>query len=335
MTHMQREKTREDKAQKYFEAWAGVFPDLDRDIEFLQELKFNRPKDLVLHIYNVFLFAMFYKCIEGDLLLPNTTDEKDDYNSAEPMHTDPREWLAFYQDDNSNYFKHISDDNDDYIIMHSGLFRDSNDIYCLFKQNKINNKYPPYKLVAIGNNQGCLYYSKINRNKAEYIFNKCKECKPLIHFNDVSDVIFDCTKLPNWNNPVEIFINQNHLQIDHKERVNKLGSGNIKKGIQSVKLMCVEACKRSITNYRYAYPYLYFDDLRGRIIRGFLLPLTDTDSGEVVLVASVMKEERDRGKSYQYRIRTCLKPEMAIEQARRVSSVEVDWMSKLLYCLDI
>ena len=87
--------------------------------------------------------------------------------------------------------------------------------------------------------------------------------------------------------------------------------------------MCKNACIKSISNYRYAYPYVYFDPGRGELRRGFLLPLEK--EGEVVLVATVMKTDLGN-----YIVKTVLEPYMALEQARRVSTIEVDWMSKLL-----
>lgn len=315
-----------DKSQIYFEAWAGLWPNLELDKNLLASLKFTNTKDLILHISNVFLFAMFYECIDGDKSIPDLRRQETFLeDNCHGVEGNPAKWLEFYQGDNCSYFaKHIYN-NVEYVVMHSGLFKMCNDIYCLFAPDIKS----PYKLIAIGNAQGCLYCRReFARNIAEEIFEACDKCVPLKYFKSVSDVIFDCTLLGNWDNPAKISMNENHLKKDHKERVSALGERNLEKGIEQVKWKCTEACKRTITNYRYAYPYLYFHGGSSKIRRGFLLPLMNRN--RVALVACVMKDTDSKSNSNRYRINTFLTPEMAIEQARRVSSVEVDWMSKIL-----
>lgn len=312
-----------DKTEKYFEAWAGTFPyinNLDH-----KKLGFEKMIDLKLHIYNVFLISMFYKCIDrNDISLPDL-DNVQYYDSkigtegvavqSDNVENDPSKWIDFYQKNDDNtinkaYFT-PSEIYKNYIVMHSGLFEDRNDVFIIFKEVKNG---APYKLVAIRTVTNCMWFSAddIERENAYQIcIDVDGTCKRIVPFFQVSDAIFDCTNLPNWDNPDKL--GSYHFSKDHPER------GYLEERVK----MCKNACIKSISNYRYAYPYVYFDPGRGELRRGFLLPLEK--EGEVVLVATVMKTDLGN-----YIVKTVLEPYMALEQARRVSTIEVDWMSKLL-----
>ena len=313
-----------DKTEKYFTAWAGEFPKLDKFKP--GGLGFKDEEDLKLHIYNVFLISMFYKCIDPDnnISLPDP-DNVQCYDSkigteggavqSDNVENDPSKWIDFYQkkDDNTineAYFT-PSEDYKNYIVMHSGLFKNRIDVFIIFKEVK---NATPYKLVAISTVRDCMWFSDsdIEREKARDICCGVDGiCKRIVPFFQLSDVIFDCTNLPNWDNPDKL--GSLHFSKGHPERgyLNERG------------YMCKNACIKSISNYRYAYPYVYFDPGRGELRRGFLLPLEK--KGYVVLVATVMKTP-----SGKYSVETALLPQMALEQARRTSTIEVDWMSKIL-----
>lgn len=266
---------------------------------------------------------MFYKCIDGELSIPDSNEirycdpkigTEGRAVQSDNVENDPSKWIDFYQK-NNEYFYPINWGKNDYIIMHSGIYNDRNDVFIIFKKVQSTT---PYKLVAISTTQDCIWYSSpidINRDNARDI---CAEvvnkCKRIVPFSSISDVIFDCNKLPNWNNPNQIS-GSIHAWNQHPDR------GYTAK---ERKNMCIDACIKSISNYRYTYPYVYFDPDKGGLLRGFLLPLEDK-KGKVVLVATVMKNQKGN-----YRINTLLTPPMALEQARRTSTIEVDWMSKLL-----
>lgn len=311
-----------DKTEKYFTAWAGEFPDLYK----LEpgKLGFKSEKDMQLHIYNVFLISMFYKCIDGELSIPDSNEilycdpkigTEGGAVQSDNVENDPSKWIDFYQKNDDNtinkaYFT-PSEDYKNYIVMHSGLFKGRNDVFIIFKEVK---NATPYKLVAISTVRDCMWFSAgdIEKEKAREICGNVDGiCKRIVPFFQVSDVIFDCTNLPNWDNPDKL--GSPHFDEGHPER------GYYKKRVK----MCKDACIKSQSNYRYAYPYVYFDPGRGKLRRGFLLPLEK--EGDVVLVATVMKTL-----SGKYSVETVLLPHMALEQARRTSTIEVDWMSKLL-----
>ena len=312
-----------DKTEKYFTAWAGEFPYLYK-LES-GELGFKTVRDLKLHIYNVFLISMFYKCIDrDDISLPDPDNVQCyDYKigteggavQSDNVENDPSKWIDFYQKNDDNtinkaYFT-PSEDYKNYIVMHSGIFKDRIDVFIIFKEVKNTT---PYKLVAISTVRDCMWFSAgdIEREKAREICGDVDGiCKRIVPFFQVSDVIFDCTNLRNWNNPNKL--GSFHFVKDHPER------GYLEERVD----MCINTCIKSISNYRYAYPYVYFDPDIGELRRGFLLPLEK--EGDVVLVATVMKTH-----SGKYSVKTILLPHMALEQARRTSTIEVDWMSKLL-----
>ena len=223
----------------------------------------------------------------------------------------------------------LNTNDGDYVIMHSGLYYNQYDIYNIFKMQSKNSTVP-YNFVALSTSNDCIWRDRdaikasVARDICNYIkLNKI--CKRVTPFGcDINDVIFNCEKLPNWQND-KIAMNTQHVVFDHPER---------KKGYKEPKIieMCRTACQKSISNYRYAYPYVYYDDTHG-FRRGFLLPLEDND--KVVFVATVMKKVLIGGRgtdsnNYHYSIEDILTNKMAIEQARRVSSVEVDWISKIL-----
>lgn len=325
-----------DKTEKYFTAWAGRFPKLNSskpgDEPINEILGFKNMNDLKLHIYNVFLISMFYECIDrDDISIPDpddiSTPDPDNVQyfdtkigtegraiQSEIVQNDPSKWMDFYQK-NYEYFSPITWGKKDYIIMHSGLYDVRTDVFIIFM--KVQSE-TPYKLVAISTTQNCIWHScdDINRDNARDICSEAVveyKCKRIVPFSSITDVIFDCNKLPEWNNPNRIS-GSTHAWTAHPER------GYTE---EDRKNMCINACIKSISNYRYAYPYVYYDSKSKGLCRGFLLPLEN--EGEVVLVATVMKNERGK-----YRINTVLTPLMAIEQARRVSTIEVDWMSRLL-----
>lgn len=317
-----------DKTEKYFEAWAGKFPSSlissepgDKPIHKI--LGFEDENDLKLHIYNVFLISMFYECIDNDDISIPDPDNVQYFDTkigtegraiqSEIVQNDPSKWMDFYQK-NYEYFSPISWGKKDYITMHSGIYDDMNDVFIIFM--KVQSK-TPYKLVAISTTQNCIWRSKgINSDNARGICSEAVgeyKCKRIVPFSSITDVIFDCNKLPEWNNPYRIS-GSIHAWEDHPER------GYTK---QERIDMCINACIKSISNYRYAYPYVFFDPKSGKIHRGFLLPLEK--EGKVVLVATVMKNLLGK-----YSVKTILLPDMALKQARRTSTIEVDWMSKLL-----
>lgn len=311
-----------DKTEKYFTAWAGKFPYLYK----LEpgELGFKTVRDLKLHIYNVFIISMFYKCIDGELSIPDSNEirycdpkigTEGRAVQSDNVENDPSKWIDFYQKNDDNIINKAyftpSEDYKNYIVMHSGFFKDSIDVFIIFKEVK---NATPYKLVAISTVRDCMWFSDgdIESEKAcEICGNVDGICKRIVPFFQVSDVIFDCTNLPYWDNSNKL--GSRHFVNDHPER------GYSEERVK----MCIDACIKSISNYRYAYPYVYFDPDIGELRRGFLLPLEK--EGDVVLVATVMKTP-----SGKYSVKTVLLPHMALEQARRTSTIEVDWMSKLL-----
>ena len=94
--------------------------------------------------------------------------------------------------------------------------------------------------------------------------------------------------------------------------------------------MVMEACYISKSNYRYAYPYIFYDDNPNKketkgFKRGFFLPLIDQD--ELVLVASVVETRPGANK---YRISTLLSPYDAIKDIKRFSLIEENWIVKYM-----
>lgn len=315
-----------DKTEMYFTAWAGKFPYFIKHEPIIEKLGFENVKDLKLHIYNVFLITMFYECIDRDDISIPDPDNVQYFDTkigtegraiqSETVENDPSKWIDFYQNNNKEYFYPIIWGKEDYIIMHSGLYNDRNDVFIIFK--KVQST-APYSLVAISTTQDCIWCdTNINKDNARDICamvldNTDNTCKRIVPFSSISDVIFDCNKLPCWNNPNQIS-GSIHAWEAHRDR------GYTK---EERKNMCIDACIKSQSNYRYAYPYVFYNSAIKGLCRGFLLPLEN--KGKVVLVATVMKNEKGK-----YRINTLLTPPMAIEQARRTSTIEVDWMSKLL-----
>lgn len=317
---------KKDKVQIFFEAWAEYAAGYIKE-EILRKLGFEKFIDLKFHIWNVFFFNMFYKCVKGEEDLPNICDVNgDEYSDNAPIN-----WLKRY--DASSYF-YEDEDLQDYISMQLCVKDESpaREVFVIFKKND-NTNNPPYKLVAISS--GCTKFAcnerEMDWQTAIEIANSSK-AQRLIPFEKVSDVIFQCELLNNWDNRDKLSINYEHLLRDHPERVKKNGEVLYKK--EDIIQMVMEACYISKGDYRYAYPYIFYDanekkkETKG-LKRGFFLPLIEKK--KLILVASIVET---RPKSNRYRISTFLSPDDAIKDVKRFSLIEENWIIKYIYRKD-
>lgn len=315
---------KKDKVQLFFEAWAE-YDAGHISQENIRNLGFESFIDLSFHIWNVFFFNMFYKCVEGKADLPNICDGGD----IESFQNIPINWLEYYEA--SNYFyKH--DDLKDYISMQLGVNDESpaREVFVIFKKNYQSN-YPPYRLVAISSCETVFAHNKreLDWQSAQEI--ACSsQAQRLFPFEKASDVIFQCELLRNWDNRDQLSVNYKHLVKDdyHSKRLKK--NGEILYKEDEIKKMVMDACYISKRNYRYAYPYIFYDADKKKketqgLKRGFFLPLIDQD--ELIVVASVVET---RPKSNIYRISTLLDPDDAIKDIKRFSLIEENWIVKYL-----
>ena len=191
-----------EKTEKYFKAWAGNCDGFIRDCEektIHKRLGFNSANDLKLHIYNMFLFTMFCKCIDDPCYALPKVDSVSGQNtkpeSVGASENDPSKWLKYYHNGGDDMVCPV--DNDDYIVMHSGLydrFDNHNDVYNLFKVTK--NSRTPYTLAAVSTTNDCMWvnwsYIK-DRLDARAICCEIKhKCKRIAPFGNIDDVIFNC-----------------------------------------------------------------------------------------------------------------------------------------------
>lgn len=315
-----------DKVQIFFETWAKYDAGLISKYN-LSILGFKSFTDLSFHIWNVFFFNMFYKCVKGEDDLPNTCDI-----DAEFPQNNPINWLEYYEA--WNYF-HIAEDESlkEYISMQLCVNdrSPSREVFVIFKKNKKDNNQP-YRLVAISSCKTVFAnnYNEMDWQTAKEIASISKAQK-LFPFEEVSDVIFRCEQLCNWNNRDQLDVNYEHLLKDeeHKKRMKK--DGEILYKEDEIKKMVMDACYISKSNYRYAYPYIFYDANKNKketkgLKRGFFLPLID-DQDKLVLVASVVET---RAGSNRYRISTLLSPDQAIKNIKRFSLIEENWIVKYM-----
>lgn len=318
------QKLEKDKVQIFFEAWAKydagyISPDN------LHNLGFKSFIDLSFHIWNVFFFNMFYKCVKGEADLPNIGD-KDDAESPQNI---PINWLEYYEA--LNYF-YEDESMKDYVSMQLCVNDGSSarEVFVIFKKNN-QSKHPPYRLVAISSSETVFAHNdrKMDWQSAKEIASYSKAQK-LFPFEEASDVIFRCERLRDWNHRDQLSVNYEHLLKDDKHSKRIIKGGEILYKEDDIKTMVMEACYISKSNYRYAYPYIFYDDNPNKketkgLKRGFFLPLIDQD--ELILVASVVET---RPKSNKYRISTLLSPDDAIKDIKRFSLIEENWIVKYM-----
>lgn len=274
--------------------------------EKIKKFKHYSDLDVENYIEHLFVNVMF--------LLNNP----DDIGYAKELPSEeisPLLWGA-----NSKYVARISYEGIDYAIINTGLYDEStSDLYLIFRKNKSGSS-SPWLLESI---------SSCNENSGIILRDEDVRLEKIDYFSKKEYIIFKKENLRNWNNPETSYINFEHIK-DRKIRLpNNISileeeeiRDIIQKGIK-------EACLHTERNYKYAAPYVYFDEKDNCLSRGFLLPIKY--GKEIICVAAVtIRERTEKGGNYKihYTINTLLTLEQARKNASLICLPEENWLLK-------
>ena len=226
------------------------------------------------------------------------------------------------------YFTHYND----FIIMHSALYHKGDDVYVIFKKGE--NKLKLFDLQS----------SKKSFFDENHIIKNIKKLPNLyLPFENLSDVLFQYDKLA-----LEGIEKKRHILLEHPERKQELlkelkieyrtkqenekeildlnESDSDKYKEKLVELIKI-AGKKTITNYRYAYPYVYIDN--NGDYNSFLLPIGYNLVAVIKKSNNVIKKNKKKRNQDEisYSIPTLLTTKMAISQLRHFHPVGNDWVT--------
>lgn len=294
----------------FLQKWAYLGPNNKTYIgacEKIKQLKHYSELNVQNYIEHLFVNVLF---------LLNSPDDSIGYAKEFPSEEiSPSLWGI-----NNKYILMITHEGIDYAIINTGLYDEStNDLYIIFKKNERGKS--PWLLKSICScteNDG-----KILREESD----EFEKLEKIDYFSKKEYIIFKKEYLKNWHNPQASNINFQHIK-DRKKRlpdnISKLEEEQIKEIIlNGIK----EACIHTERNYKYAAPYVYFDEKNKRLSRGFLLPIKHC--GEIICVAAITIVERIR-KDGSYKINYNVDTILTLEQARIDASLicfpEENWL---------
>lgn len=295
------------KPINFLQKWAYLGKNMKNLDDICEKIKLLYDNlDAQNYIEHLFLNTMF---------LLNTSNDNGSATELPSDEINPSLWLS----PTNIYVKTVEYKHTNYLIINSGLYdKDYNCLYLIFKENK-EEYSSPWILESLSScieNSGAILREKdITLEKIDY-------------FSRKEYIIFKKEYLRNWNNPKTSDINIDHI----KDRTNRLVNVSNLGDKDAVDIICkgiTESCLHADRNYKYAAPYVYFNQKDNVLERGFLLPIKHEEI--IICVAAIKINERTKKNgTYKiyYNINTILTLKQARKDAALICFAEKNWLSE-------